>query len=260
MNQPQPQQRPVGVGLIIGIIFLPFVFAWLTLRPGHSGRARSWSFVWMGAWMTIMLTVATPADPEPSSTALPPAAVTVPEPAPDSESDAAVVADEAPITPEVLEAALKLEEKTWRVGRKQPSKDPVAVVAKRTGKTVDEVADAVDIVARHRQALAEKFQPTADDGYHGNVDVQSVERSKAGAFTAIGRVTYVVCPDDVGKRGVAAILDEDLRSDADRLAARAETVGIDALDVAVWILCRGDRRALDLKIKWSSATGEVVIE
>ena len=45
------QARKLGLGLTIGIVFLPFVFAWFTLRSGHSRAQR---FVSLG-WMVLML-------------------------------------------------------------------------------------------------------------------------------------------------------------------------------------------------------------
>jgi hypothetical protein len=37
----------VGVALGIGIVLLPLVFAWFTLREGHSVIARVAAFGWM---------------------------------------------------------------------------------------------------------------------------------------------------------------------------------------------------------------------
>jgi hypothetical protein len=39
--------RKVGIGLIIGIIFLPFIFVWFLLRNGYSKMARIISFAWL---------------------------------------------------------------------------------------------------------------------------------------------------------------------------------------------------------------------
>jgi hypothetical protein len=39
--------RNVGIGLIIGIIFLPFIFVWFLLRNGYSKMARIISFAWL---------------------------------------------------------------------------------------------------------------------------------------------------------------------------------------------------------------------
>ena len=44
--QTQPARR-VGLLLGIGIFVIPIVFAWFTLRKGHSTTARVVSFVWM---------------------------------------------------------------------------------------------------------------------------------------------------------------------------------------------------------------------
>ena len=45
-------KKSLSPGLWIGIFFLPFIFAWLTLRQGYSKRARLFSFGWlfMLAW------------------------------------------------------------------------------------------------------------------------------------------------------------------------------------------------------------------
>ncbi len=39
--------RKVSILLIIGIVCLPIVFAWFTLKDGYSKRARGISFVWL---------------------------------------------------------------------------------------------------------------------------------------------------------------------------------------------------------------------
>lgn len=39
--------RKVGLLLGIGIFFLPIIFAWFTLRAGHSTRSRVISFIWL---------------------------------------------------------------------------------------------------------------------------------------------------------------------------------------------------------------------
>ncbi len=39
--------RPVGIFLGIGILFIPIVFAWFTLRKGHSTKSRIISFCWL---------------------------------------------------------------------------------------------------------------------------------------------------------------------------------------------------------------------
>ena len=42
----QNSNKPVGSLLTIGIIFLPLIFAWVTLRSGYSKRSRVASFSW----------------------------------------------------------------------------------------------------------------------------------------------------------------------------------------------------------------------
>lgn len=39
--------RKVGWKLVVGIVFLPIVFAWFLLKPGYSVLARALSFGWM---------------------------------------------------------------------------------------------------------------------------------------------------------------------------------------------------------------------
>lgn len=40
-------RRSLSLGMIVGIAFVPFIFAWFTLRPGHSHMARIASFAYM---------------------------------------------------------------------------------------------------------------------------------------------------------------------------------------------------------------------
>ena len=42
-----PAKRPVGILLGIGIIFIPYIFSWFTLRNGHSVLSRIVSFSWL---------------------------------------------------------------------------------------------------------------------------------------------------------------------------------------------------------------------
>jgi len=48
--------KKVGVGLGLGILFLPYIFSWFTLRQGHTTLAKTVSFIWLGvfvlAWAT----------------------------------------------------------------------------------------------------------------------------------------------------------------------------------------------------------------
>lgn len=45
--------RPVGFLLGLGILLMPYVFAWFTLRAGHSQTARILAFGWMGAVLLL---------------------------------------------------------------------------------------------------------------------------------------------------------------------------------------------------------------
>lgn len=41
-----PKTKQMSFLLAIGILFVPYVFCWFTLRPGYSKKARLWSFGW----------------------------------------------------------------------------------------------------------------------------------------------------------------------------------------------------------------------
>ena len=43
----QGQNRPVSVPLLLGIFFLPFIFAWFLLQKGYSQVSRVAGFAWM---------------------------------------------------------------------------------------------------------------------------------------------------------------------------------------------------------------------
>jgi hypothetical protein len=53
-SAPAPE-RQVGYLLGTGILFLPLVFAWFTLRNGHSRTARTVAFGWMGIGLFIWI-------------------------------------------------------------------------------------------------------------------------------------------------------------------------------------------------------------
>ena len=46
-NQSNEQTRKVGVFLGIGIFFMPYIFAWFTLKRGYSSKAKGIAFTWM---------------------------------------------------------------------------------------------------------------------------------------------------------------------------------------------------------------------
>lgn len=48
------KEKSVGFLLSIGIIFLPFIFAWFTLRKGHTTKAKVISFIWMVFYITSL--------------------------------------------------------------------------------------------------------------------------------------------------------------------------------------------------------------
>lgn len=62
-----PSPRKVGILLGIGILLLPIIFAWFTLRKGYSTVARIVSFVWLAVSLVIasQLGNATPAPTSP---------------------------------------------------------------------------------------------------------------------------------------------------------------------------------------------------
>lgn len=60
------EQRKVGAALGIGILLLPFVFAWFTLRKGYSKFARIVSLAWMAV---IIFAIVGKAEPSPQETA-----------------------------------------------------------------------------------------------------------------------------------------------------------------------------------------------
>ncbi len=47
--------RKVGIGLGVGIFFLPIVFAWFLLRKGHSTVSRVLGFAWLGLGFLVMI-------------------------------------------------------------------------------------------------------------------------------------------------------------------------------------------------------------
>ncbi|MDO4896145.1 MAG: DUF4236 domain-containing protein [Moraxella sp.] len=55
-------ERPVGFLLGFGIFILPIIFAWFTLRQGHTTRARVISF----AWLILVLFLSFPRNNEPT--------------------------------------------------------------------------------------------------------------------------------------------------------------------------------------------------
>jgi hypothetical protein len=48
------EERPVGILLGIGIFFIPLIFAWFTLRKGHTTKAKIISFVWLVLSLVII--------------------------------------------------------------------------------------------------------------------------------------------------------------------------------------------------------------
>lgn len=55
VREENQDERRVGWLLGIGIALVPVVFAWFTLREGHSEQARYISFAWLGVAVIISL-------------------------------------------------------------------------------------------------------------------------------------------------------------------------------------------------------------
>jgi hypothetical protein len=56
---PQTDARKIGFRLGLGIVFMPYIFSWLTLRKGHTRTQRIASFGWMG--LVLIAAAAAPA-------------------------------------------------------------------------------------------------------------------------------------------------------------------------------------------------------
>jgi hypothetical protein len=52
--EPASEKRPKKWPLIVGILFLPYIFSWFTLRAGYSKTARILSFAWMIVVLNIV--------------------------------------------------------------------------------------------------------------------------------------------------------------------------------------------------------------
>jgi len=49
----QAPQRRVGWKLLLGIVFIPFIFVWFLLRDGYSPTARKWGFGYAGLALVV---------------------------------------------------------------------------------------------------------------------------------------------------------------------------------------------------------------
>lgn len=63
----EPTERKVSLLLGLGILLLPVIFTWFTLRKGHSMMARALSFAWL--FLLIAISFADGIDPTPPSSA-----------------------------------------------------------------------------------------------------------------------------------------------------------------------------------------------
>lgn len=113
----QDGPRKLGAGLIIGIVLLPFVFAWFTLRKGYSTAARVASFVWAGL---ILLAVVN----APSTPGVPTAV-------------AAPAAQGAPVQAQAAPAPVQIPRMTAVALFNQYKENEVAADEKFKGKTMD---------------------------------------------------------------------------------------------------------------------------
>jgi hypothetical protein len=53
MDHTDTDGRPLGAWLVIGIIIVPVIFAWFTLRRGHSNSTRLAAFAYLAASVVI---------------------------------------------------------------------------------------------------------------------------------------------------------------------------------------------------------------
>ena len=49
----EEQPRRLGIPLGVGIILLPIIFAWFTLRRGYSSSTRVAAFVWLSVNLAV---------------------------------------------------------------------------------------------------------------------------------------------------------------------------------------------------------------
>lgn len=67
-----PQGRKMGWALGLGVVFLPIVFSWFTLRQGHSSLARVIAFGWLAVVMVPIVLSSSQGPQPPLSGAKPP--------------------------------------------------------------------------------------------------------------------------------------------------------------------------------------------
>jgi len=49
------QQKKISIKLMVGIIFIPIIFSWFTLRKGYSKITRIGSFLWLGISVILII-------------------------------------------------------------------------------------------------------------------------------------------------------------------------------------------------------------
>lgn len=140
--------------LIIGIIFMPYIFAWFTLRKGFPNIVRGLSFVWM--ILVFVLVASDKSRSQPEETASQPSAVTTTASASPSPSVAAATPAGTPQQPmEVLLATID--------SGRQPRADDVKVARFKyllttiQGKTKNTKDQIGDMTVNSQRMLREKY-------------------------------------------------------------------------------------------------------
>ncbi|MGL5660496.1 MAG: hypothetical protein ACRC2U_19470 [Aeromonas sp.] len=96
-SKPLSSHRKVSIPLIIGIIIIPIIASWLTLRKGYSTTARVVSFAWL--MLTFVIISSGGDDNKPVSTTPEPAPATVTKSITESPAAAKSI-DESPAEPQ----------------------------------------------------------------------------------------------------------------------------------------------------------------
>lgn len=59
-NSTYAEPKKVSTGLIIGIVFLPYIFVWFLLKEGYSKKPRIISFIWLAVYIVLAFTIKGP--------------------------------------------------------------------------------------------------------------------------------------------------------------------------------------------------------
>ena len=129
-----------------------------------------------------------------------------------AENSQAPASPQAQPTAKALAQAMKINKQYERAAARRPKRDNYAFVAKRLGKTKDDVIEAVSIVAEYRARLEEKMADISQRVGRGiRIDVKTVSATKYGPHTAMVVVGVVGCPDSEHARiGVQNLLNDSL--------------------------------------------------